>query len=200
MTAFRIGRRPPQRALFLILIFISAAWSAQAATNVAMDTERSSLTVRVYKTGLFSGFAHDHEIHAALQQGSFDEERQTVEFSVNARELRVIDPGVSESDRSQVQTTMLGPKVLDSERFPEIRFHSTRVQRTGDGKWTVEGDLTLHGQTHPAKVEVEGSHAHYRGSALLRQKDFGITPVSIAGGSIKVKDEIRIEFEIFGKQ
>jgi hypothetical protein len=31
----------------------------------------------------------------------------------------------------------------------------------------------------------------------LRQKDFGITPVSVAGGSIKVKDDVRVDFEIF---
>jgi hypothetical protein len=34
----------------------------------------------------------------------------------------------------------------------------------------------------------------------LRQKDFGITPVSVAGGSVKVKDEVRIEFEIVGRE
>jgi hypothetical protein len=49
------------------------------------------------------------------------------------------------------------------------------------------------------KVEVEGTNGHYRGSAKLRQTEFGITPVTIAGGSIKVKDDVRIEFEIIGK-
>jgi hypothetical protein len=46
---------------------------------------------------------------------------------------------------------------------------------------------------------VEGTNGKYRGSAKLRQTEFGITPVSIGGGSIKVKDDIRIEFEIVGK-
>jgi hypothetical protein len=36
----------------------------------------------------------------------------------------------------------------------------------------------------------------YRGSATLKQTDFGMTPVTIAGGTVKVKDEIKIEFEI----
>ena len=46
---------------------------------------------------------------------------------------------------------------------------------------------------------MEGTNGHYRGSAKLRQTEFGITPVTIGGGAIKVKDEIRIEFDIFGK-
>jgi hypothetical protein len=31
----------------------------------------------------------------------------------------------------------------------------------------------------------------------LKQTDFGIQPVSVAGGTIKVKDELEIEFTIF---
>jgi hypothetical protein len=34
------------------------------------------------------------------------------------------------------------------------------------------------------------------GALTLRQSDFGITPVKIAGGAVRVKDEIRIEFDI----
>jgi polyisoprenoid-binding protein YceI len=119
-----------------------------------------------------------------------------VEFSVDARALRVMDRDVSDSDRAEIQSTMLGPKVLDSEKFPEIRFRSTTLETNGPGKWTAHGDLMLHGQTHSVRVSVAGSHGHYRGSAMLRQSDFGITPVTVAGGSIKVKDEIRIDFEI----
>ena len=61
------------------------------------------------------------------------------------------------------------------------------------------GDLMLHGQTRPVKIDVERRDARYRGSVQLRQKEFGITPVTVAGGSIKVKDEIHVEFEIAGK-
>jgi len=155
--------------------------------------------MRVYKTGLFSAFAHDHEIRAPIQKGAVDEGKNTVEFSVDARALRVLDPKVSEKDRADIQSTMLGPKVLDSQEFPEIRFRSTSIGDAGGDKWIVRGDLTLHGQTHPLKVDVTGSDGHYAGSVRLSQKDFGITPVSIAGGSVKVKDEILVEFEIFAK-
>jgi hypothetical protein len=48
-------------------------------------------------------------------------------------------------------------------------------------------------------VEVNGGSGHYHGSASVRQTDFGIKPVSAGGGAIKVKDEVRVEFEIFGR-
>jgi polyisoprenoid-binding protein YceI len=183
-----------------IFIFsLSPGRTAEASSERAIDSERSAVTVRVYKGGLFSSFGHDHEIWVPIKDGAFDEEKSTVWFVVEARSLQVLDSEASEKDRAEIQATMLGPKVLDSEKFREIRFHSTEVNRHSNDQWTVHGDVTLHGQTRPVQAEVERKNGGYRGSAQLRQKDFGITPVSVAGGSVKVKDEVRIEFEIVGK-
>jgi len=184
---------------FIIAAILLSHGQSSSDLARSIDTARSVLTVRAYKTGLFSAFAHDHEIRAPIQKGAVDEDKNTVEFTVDARALRVLDPGVSEKDRADIQITMLGPKVLDSEKFPEIRFRSTSIGEGGDDKWIVRGDLTLHGQTHSLKVDVTGSDGHYVGSVRLSQKDFGITPVSIAGGSVKVKDEILVEFDIVAK-
>lgn len=183
----------------IFMFSLSPGRTAEAGSERPIDTERSAVTVRVYKSGLFSSFGHDHEIRAPIKDGAFDEEKNTAWFVVEARKLQVRDSDASEKDRADIQATMLGPKVLDSETFREIRFQSTEVNRHGNDHWTVHGDLTLHGQTRPVQAEVERQNGVYRGSAQLRQKDFGITPVSVAGGSVKVKDEVRIEFEIIGK-
>lgn len=185
--------------LSIFMFSLSPGRTAEASSERAIDTERSAVTVRVYKGGLFSSFGHDHEIRAPIKDGAFDQEKSTVWFVVEARSLQVRDAEASEKDRAEIQTTMLGPKVLDSENFREIRFRSTEVSRHSNDRWTVHGDLTLHGQTRPVEAEVERQNGVYRGSAQLRQKDFGIKPVSVAGGSVKVKDEVRIEFEIVGK-
>lgn len=183
----------------VVIVIVALACCCRFAGAREIDTGKSVLTVRVYKSGLFSAFAHDHEIRAPIQNGSFDEQKRTVEFKVNAADLKVLDPDGSDSERSQVQHTMEGPKVLDPDKFPEISFHSTSIEAAGPGKWKLQGELTLHGQTHPVKVEVDGSSGHYRGSSRFRQSEFGMTPISIGGGSIKVKDEVRIEFDIAGK-
>jgi polyisoprenoid-binding protein YceI len=170
-----------------------------ASSQKSIDTQRSVLTVRVYKAGMFSAFGHEHAIRAPIQNGTFDEDKGTVDVVVDARALRVLDSDVSDKDRADIQNTMLGPKVLDSAQFREIRFHSTEVSGSSENRWTVHGDLTLHGQTHPVKVDVERHDGQYRGSARLRQSEFGITPVTVAGGTIKVKDEVRVEFEVVGR-
>jgi polyisoprenoid-binding protein YceI len=185
--------------LALVISLSSVLWAADAPAGGAIDPQKSSITVRVFKAGVFSAFGHEHEISAPIEQGSFTENPASVELTVDARRMRVMDKGISEKDRAEIQQTMLGPKVLDSEKFPTIRFRSTRVELLGEGKWSLLGDLTIHGETRPVKVRVEGENGHYRGTAELKQKDFGITPVTVGGGAVKVKNELRVEFEIVAR-
>ena len=82
---------------------------------------------------------------------------------MNTRELRVIDKGASEKERADVQKTMLGPEVLDSETHQEIVFKSTAADSTGQGQWTLRGNLTLRGQTRPITVHVTLRDGRYTG-------------------------------------
>jgi polyisoprenoid-binding protein YceI len=63
----------------------------------------------------------------------------------------------------------------------------------------LQGDLGLHGVTRrltvPVRVEVIGDTLKAVGSAVLRQNEFGIKPVSVAG-VVKVKNELRVDFSI----
>jgi len=162
-----------------------------------IDVAHSVLKIRVYKSGLFSAFAHNHEIEAPIAQGRVELlTSPSVTLLVDARKLRVLDPELAVGKRAEVQKTMDGPQVLDCSRFPEISFRSTAIEKMGADHWAVRGNLTLRGQTHPVVVDAALRDGHYRGFATLKQGDFGITPVQIAGGTVKVKDEVRIEFDI----
>jgi MOSC domain-containing protein YiiM len=45
-------------------------------------------------------------------------------------------------------------------------------------------------------VKVVRAQGHYKGTASLKQTSFGITPIVIAGGTVKVKDDVTIEFDV----
>jgi hypothetical protein len=167
----------------------------------AIDVTKSSLKIRVFKSGLFSAFAHDHEIQAPIDKGSIDSSANpAVQLVVDARKMRVLDPEISADKRSEVQRTMESSSVLDSEHFPEISFQSNRVKSTGNDHWEVHGNLRLHGQVQPIIVTVALQGGHYRGLVSFKQTSFGINPVRIAGGTVKVKDEVKIEFDIVPAQ
>ena len=191
-----VGNKTSFFSIFSIALgSVIAAFPAQAQKR-PIDVEHSRLTVRVYKAGLFSALGHEHEIAAPIASGTIDDsDHSSVEFRVEAAKLKVLDPGESESDRAKVQKTMES-EVLAVAQFPEIRFVSTAAEKTGEGRWTVHGNLTLHGATRPLVVSVQLRGGKYRGEVMIRQRDFGITPVSAGGGTVKVKDELKIEFEI----
>jgi polyisoprenoid-binding protein YceI len=174
------------------LLSIGMASSAQRP----IDAAHSIITIRVFKAGVFSALGHDHEIAAPVAGGFVDTAARSVEVRVHAPALRVHDAKVSDEDRTKIQTTMVGPEVLDAERYSEIVFRSKRAEAAGADSWTVHGDLTLHGQTHPVDVEVRETGGRYRGTARFRQTEFGIKPIKVAGGAVRVKDEIRVEFDI----
>lgn len=160
-----------------------------------IDESKSVMTIHVYKAGVLSALGHDHEISAPVA-GNVDVEGQRVELNIKAAALRVQDPKASEKDRNEIQTNMLGPEVLDTATHQEIRFRSTSVEGGGDRAWKVAGELTLHGETRPVTVEVRDHNGRYTGVCRLKYTDFGITPVKVAGGTVRVKDEVQIDFDI----
>lgn len=181
-------------------ISIGTAVALLLGTSLAqtrpIDSRKSVITVRVFKSGLFSAFADNHEIRAPISSGSLEEAAQRVEVLIDSRKLVVLDPNLSPEKRQQVQDRMLGSEVLDSNQFHEIRFKANSVKQESPDRFLVAGNLSLHGHARSISLHVIRSGERYRGEVLLKQRDFGITPISIAGGSVKVKDELKIEFDI----
>jgi polyisoprenoid-binding protein YceI len=183
-----------RRTAFLVAASLMCVLRVSAQQHT-VDTQKSALTIHVGKTGAFSGFGHEHEVSAPIHSGTAETgPHPAVEIHVNARELRVIDKGDSEKDRAEVQKTMLGPEVLDSERHQEIVFKSTSAESVAQGRWTLSGNLTLHGRTRPVTVQVTQKDGHYTGEATVKQTDFGIKPPGKAG--VRAKDEVKIQFDV----
>lgn len=183
-----------RRMVFLASIILLCVLGVSAQQH-DIDTQKSTLTIHVGKTGVFSGLGHEHEVRAPIHSGMADTgSHPGVEMHVDARDLRVVGKDDSEKDRVEVQKTMLGPEVLDSERHQEIMFKSTSVNPTGQGRWTLRGNLTLRGQTRPVTVLVTLKDGRYTGETTIKQTDFGIKPPGKAG--IRAKDEVRIEFDV----
>jgi polyisoprenoid-binding protein YceI len=181
--------------LLLPLALISCV--GRVAGQVAsIDTAHSRLLIHVSKAGVFSGFADNHEVEARIAKGTLDAKSGQLRLSVDSRQMQVLDPQLTPDKRRQVQERMLGPEVLDSTHFPEIIFESTHAEHGKEGIIVVNGRLSLHGVTKPISLVARLKGGRYTGTFALKQRDFDIIPVSIAGGMVKVKDELAIEFDI----
>jgi polyisoprenoid-binding protein YceI len=194
----------------VFLLPLVSVTRAQQTTEYSIDPRMSKLEINAYREGLLKAFSHDHLIEAREVSGSveFDAkkiENSSVRLTVEAKSLTVIDPGESEKDRREVQSTMTGEKVLDASKFPEIVFSSTSVsdvRQTADGwELTLNGKLDLHGVEKPVRFLLhvynsEAGQLRAQGEASLLQTEYGIKPVTVGGGSVKVKDKLKISFAI----
>ena len=174
-----------------------------------IDPKASEIIVHVGKSGPFRFAGHEQDVVAGSFRGTvnLDPEqigRSSVEITVDAASLRVTGRGESAVD---VQAKMLGPKCLDVARFSSIRFVSTRVTvdhgpaRVRDV--SIRGDLTLHGVTREitlrVRLELGPDSLRATGAITLLQRDFGITPISIAG-MVNVKNELALRWRFIGRR
>ncbi len=177
-----------------VLVFCVGAAPVFGAEK-PIDAARSTLTIHVGKTGLLAAAGHEHTVRAPIERGAIEDgEAAKVSFEVEAARMTVLP----EDHQEEIQRNMQ-EHVLDSAHFPKIRFASDSVKPAGEGAWEVLGRLTLHGQTRPVAVHVQLRDGAYRGNTVIKQTDFGIQPVSAGGGTVKVKNELKIEFLIRAK-
>jgi polyisoprenoid-binding protein YceI len=177
--------------------FLLAASVWLVSADRAIDTDHSCLKIHVGKAGLFSVAGHDHWVTAPFAEGSFnDGDLPLVAFTVDARKLTLVeDSKLSAEQQAEIQHTMRA-KVLESESYPLISFHSTKIEKAGVNHWLVTGDLTLHGQRRPILADVQYAEGAYTGRSTIKQTDFGINPVSVGGGVVKVKDQLEVQFVV----
>jgi len=191
-------------------IVLASALNSEAST-LCVDAATSQFKIRVGSAGLFSAFGHEHLIQVQGIKGCAEIEwtqleRSSVSLTFAAKDIRVLDPD-HPNDKAKVQETM-ETEVLRTKEFPEIQFKSSRVRETpsktssGDRhELMVEGSLTIRGRTQnvslPLVIQKSSSNgAKVTGRYVLKQSAFGITPVKVMGGTVRVKDEITIEFEL----
>jgi polyisoprenoid-binding protein YceI len=190
------------------LLAQSAAPTGLGPTVLTIDGSNSQVVILVGKAGMLSFAGHAHEVVAPAVHGRvtfdpMDWPHASVSLEFDAAALRVTGKGESASDVPAVQRAMLSDQVLDVTRFPEIGFQSRHVSVALHGASAadvaIEGDMTLHGTTRPMTIRASATMdaagcVTAKGSFTLKQTDFGMVPVTAAGGTIRVKDNLDIQF------
>jgi polyisoprenoid-binding protein YceI len=172
-----------------------------------IDSGVSRFTVRAFAGGMFSALAHNPTFAVRQYEGDvqFDDQKVAgLTMTIQAPSLELTDD-VSSKDQREIERIM-HQEVLDDARFPQITYASlpatTTVTPAGDGQFTVSmnGDISLRGVTRrqpiTARLVVTPGMLRAYGEFSFRQTDFGIALFSGAGGTIKVKDELKCAFDI----
>lgn len=177
-----------------------------------LDPSASKFIVKAFAEGLFSAFGHDPVIgikdfqgEAEFVPGTF--ENASLSLTIRADSLIVVND-LKERDRQEVERIMR-EEVLETGKYPEIIFQSNNVflNRLGEGRYRarVIGDLILHGVTQNniwlnGEVTITTNELRAKGDFALKQTDYRIKLVSVAGGALKVRNEVKFSFDILARK
>jgi polyisoprenoid-binding protein YceI len=197
------------RRIALALIALSAGllWS-RAQETYRLDSANSAVQIHVDTAGALGFIGHTHLIQAPLERGRFiyypgDPAKSSVELVVDASALQVLDPTASAGDRKQIQATMQSDRVLSVSRYPKICFKSSKIQLLAGSRLQITGDLAIRSQTNQVIVEAAleqvGPHLKANGTSRFKQTTFGIQPVAAGLGTVRVKDELNLSFQVSGQ-
>ena len=182
--------------------------AAQGISILKVDTPHSLVTIEVHRAGLLSSLGHDHVVASRDVAGYVSVSTGTADLYVPLDTLAVDDPGLrtaagmntqpSQQDIAGTRRNML-TGTLDAEHFPIALIH---IARKNDGR--LEVAITLHGITRSyavaAQFETVAGGISVAGSMSFRQSDFGITPLSVLGGALKVQDRLSLRFRILAQR
>lgn len=179
----------------------------QKISAYRLDPKPSRFTIRVTAGGLLSAFGHNpligvREFSGEVRFDPASPESASIRMQIPSTSLEVAGD-VNEKDRREIEQ-MMHEQVLESGTYPVIEFQSSEVKVTSNGagqfRAAISGDLSLHGVTRPqtivASVTANGDRIRASGAFSIYQTEYGIQLVTVAGGALKVKDELKASFEI----
>lgn len=99
------------------------------------------------------------------------------------------------------------PDFFDEAQYSVITFKSTKIESLGGNRCRVNGNLTIHGITHPVTLDVEyfgpvkspfdGTSIGFTATTRINREDYGITwNVPLEGGGLMVGKDVEITLDV----
>jgi hypothetical protein len=185
--------------------------TATGGSVFAIDPAQSIIEMRVYRDGPLARFGHNHVITGAIEGRIFlaDEFPQSrADVYVSVLDLIVDDTAAraaagadfaADVDPDSVQATrgnLLGPDVLHGAQYPHLQAQIRPITAS------ERAMATLHIKDHVAPTpvaidwRVEGNRLTAEAAFSIRQSELGITPFSVMGGGLRVRDAIEVQVEV----
>ena len=155
-------------------------------------------------------FSVRHMVIAKVR-GAFDRFSGTVELDEeNPSRSKVsvrIDAASINTHEEKRDAHLRSADFFDVEKYPELTFESTQVEKTADG-YRVTGDLTIHGVTKEVVLEAESLGATTRdpwgndriafeAKTSVNRKDFGLSwNQALETGGVLVGEKIEISLDV----
>lgn len=155
------------------------------------------------------GFSVRHAMVATVRGGfnTFAGSIAVAEYLDGSFVEVTIDPESIDTRNADRDRHLRSGDFFDVVNHPAITFRSTRVERTGQDRFGVAGDLTIRGTTRPVELDMEfhgtsvdpfgNVRAGIEATTAISRKDWGLTwNVALEAGGVLVGDKIKITLDV----
>src|ERR1700751_3037730 len=141
-------RHPTLIALLFASLSVFAVDGAKAAAEkYDIDASHSGVVFGWNHFGFSNPTARFDKIEGSVLLDKADLTKSSISVTLP---LDSLDTGVAKLDEE-----LKGPNFFDGAKYPTITFKSTKVEKTGENRLNVTGDLTVHGVTKPVRLEAK---------------------------------------------
>lgn len=155
------------------------------------------------------GFSARHMVVSKVR-GGFDDVAGTVEIDgddhTTAHGEIVIKAASVNSNVPDRDTHLRSADFFEADKYPNIRFVSTGIEKIDDKNYKVRGDLTIKDITRRVSLDVSvdgrivdvwgNNRVGLSATTKVNRKDWGLTwNMAIEAGGVLVSDEIKLEIE-----
>jgi polyisoprenoid-binding protein YceI len=172
------------------LLAVGAASSAVAADTYQIEKTHADLLFSIEHAGFTQKHGWFRDFDGTLQYDPAKPENSKVEVTVKTDSL---DTALPARDKD-----VKGEGFLNTAKYPEMRFVSTKVVPAANQELRIEGNLTLHGVTKPITLNAKLNKAApnpfdkrptlgFSATGSLKRSDFGITSfIPVVGDLVKI--------------
>ncbi len=174
--------------------------AAAASTVWKIDTPHSDVSFKIRHLMVSNVKGHFSKVSGTIDYDGKDVKSVKIDAEIDVDSIDTGDKGRDEH--------LKNADFFDAAKYPKITFKSTSVKGAGKSKFTVVGDLSMHGVTKAVTLDVEGpaeaikdpkgiTRTGATATAKVKRKDFGISwNKNMDGGGVMLGEEVPVTIEI----
>jgi polyisoprenoid-binding protein YceI len=202
------------------LLTAGIAPAQDPAQRYVVDAAQSDVHWLVYKAGALARLGHNHTVaigdlrgnvtvnSADLAKSQFDLEFAVANLVVDDAALRAtlgdeFASVPSENDIEGTRKNMLSERVLDGEKYPQIRITGTGPVAAGE-KNELSIKVEMLGRTVdltvPTEVTIDGDQLRAKGEFELAHGDLGMKPFTALAGALQVGETLSFTYDVTARR
>ncbi len=189
------------KSSLIAVAIIASSLSLKAQTKWVIDPVHSSVNFTIEHLVISEVEGKFKTYNGTIAAAKPDLTDAKIDFTVDVNSI--------DTDNDMRDKHLTSADFFDAEKYPKMTFKSTSLKKLSGNKYVLNGNLTIHGITKPAKFDVTyggtakdgygNTKAGFKSKGVINRFDYGLkyNALTEAGGAALGKDveiDLKLQF------